>query len=143
MLHMELARIIISETTDEQFIILKEVGGERAFPIVIGIYEAAAIDRYIKNQTTQRPLTHDLLASVLSHLDGNLERIIIDDLRQRTFFAKLVVKQNDREILIDSRPSDAIAIASMLKTPIYVEERVLQTLSENVVPPPTEEDEEE
>ena len=133
---MELARIIISETTDEQFIILKEVGGERAFPIVIGIYEAAAIDRYIKNQTTQRPLTHDLIASVLSHLDGRLDRIIIDDLRQRTFFAKLVVLRNDSEILIDSRPSDAIALASMLKTPIFVEERVLQKLSENVTPPP-------
>ena len=129
MLRMDLARIIISETNDEQIIVLKETEGERAFPIVIGIWEAVAIDRNIKQKRTPRPMTHDLLESVITNLHANLDKVIVNDLRDRTFYAKLILRRNGETIEIDSRPSDAIALAVQMRAPIYVEEKVLQELT--------------
>lgn len=129
MKHMELSRIIISETNDEQVIVLKEVGGERAFPIVIGIWEAVAIDRNIKQKRAPRPMTHDLLEKVIRELGGTLDRVVVSDLRNRTFFAKLVVRRDGSTFEIDSRPSDAIALAVQMKAPIYVEESVLEEVT--------------
>lgn len=123
---MELARIIISEMQDQQVIVLKEVAGERAFPIVIGSGEAYAIDRRLKGIQTPRPLTHDLLATVIESLGGELEAIEINNLQDRTFFARLVIRQNDRTIKIDSRPSDAIALGIATNVPILVAEHVLE-----------------
>jgi uncharacterized protein len=125
MVHMELSRIIINETHDEQVIVLKEVEGERAFPIVIGIWEAVTIDRNVKGKKTPRPMTHDLLESVIRTLDASLDRVIVNDLKDRTFYAKLILRRNGETIEVDSRPSDAIALAVQMKTPIYVEESVL------------------
>lgn len=122
---MELSRIIISETNDEQVIVLKEIDGERAFPIVIGIWEAVAIDRNIKGKKTPRPMTHDLIENVIGGLDAKLERVVVNDLRDRTFYARLVLRRNGKTVEIDSRPSDAIALAVQMKAPIYVEEKVL------------------
>jgi hypothetical protein len=122
---MELSRIIISETNDEQVIVLKEVGGERAFPIVIGIWEAVAIDRNIKGKKTPRPMTHDLLENVIGGLEAKLDRIVVTELKDRTFYAHLVLRRNGKAVEIDSRPSDAIALAVQMKAPIYVEEQVL------------------
>ncbi len=132
MIHMELSRIIISETNDEQVIVLKEVEGERAFPIVIGIWEAVAIDRNIKGKKTPRHMTHDLLENVIGGLDSKLDRVIVTELRDRTFYAKLVLRRNGKAVEIDSRPSDAIALAVQMRAPIYVEEQVL----EEVMPAP-------
>jgi bifunctional DNase/RNase len=129
---MELSRIIISETNDEQVIVLKEVEGERAFPIVIGIWEAVAIDRNIKGKKTPRPMTHDLLENVIGGLDSKLDRVIVTELRDRTFYAKLILRRNGKAVEIDSRPSDAIALAVQMRAPIYVEEQVL----EEVMPAP-------
>ncbi len=129
MVHMELSRIIISETNDEQVIVLKEVDGARAFPIVIGIWEAVAIDRNIKGKKTPRPMTHDLLENVIRGLDANLDRIVVTDLRDRTFYAKLILRRNGTLVEIDSRPSDAIALAVQMRVPIYVEESVLEEVS--------------
>lgn len=126
---MELARIIISETSDEQVIVLKEVNGERAFPIVIGIWEAVAIDRNLKGKKTPRPMTHDLLENVIHGLDSKLERIVVTELRDRTFYAKLVLRRNGKTVEIDSRPSDAIALAVQMRAPIYVEESVLEEVT--------------
>ena len=126
MVPMELSRIIISETNDEQVIVLKEIEGERAFPIVIGIWEAVAIDRNIKGKKTPRPMTHDLIENVIGGLDAKLERVIVNDLRDRTFYARLVLRRNGKTVEIDSRPSDAIALAVQMKAPIYVEEKVLE-----------------
>jgi len=123
---MDLAKIIISETMDQQIIVLKERDGERAFPIVIGIAEAYAIDRRLKGIPTPRPLTHELLASVIDHLGGQLEKIVINDLREHTFYAQLIIRQNGSLIEVDSRPSDAIALGIAGEVPIYVEEHVLQ-----------------
>jgi hypothetical protein len=128
---MELSRIIISETNDEQVIVLKEVDGQRAFPIVIGIWEAVAIDRNLKGKKTPRPMTHDLIENVISGLDTRLDRIVVTELKDRTFYAKLILKRNGKAVEVDSRPSDAIALAVQMRAPIYVEEQVL----EEVTPP--------
>jgi uncharacterized protein len=122
---MELNKIIISEMQDQQIIVLHEVNGERSFPIVIGSSEAMAIDRRLKGRTAPRPLTHDLLASVIKQLGGELERIEIHNLQEHTFFARLHLRQNGRIIEIDSRPSDAIALGVATSVPIYVSQQVL------------------
>lgn len=121
----DLARIIITETSDQQIIVLRERDGERAFPIVIGSFEAAAIDRRLKGIPIPRPLTHDLLAAVIEQLGGDLEKIVISDLRDHTFYAKLVIRQGSRLIEVDARPSDAIALGVASDVAIYVEDRVL------------------
>jgi hypothetical protein len=128
---MELSRIIISETNDEQVIVLKEVDGERAFPIVIGIWEAVAIDRNIKGKKTPRPMTHDLIENVIAGLDCTLDRIVVTELKDRTFYARLVLRRNGKMVEVDSRPSDAIALAVQMKAPIYVNESVLEEVTPN------------
>ncbi len=126
MVRMELARIMISETSDHQIIVLKESHGQRSFPIVIGLHEAWAIDRAVKGIPTPRPLTLDLVNNIMEGLGAGLSQIIISDLRNNTFYAKLMVRGNDDGVVeIDSRPSDAIALAVQRKTPIFVEEKVL------------------
>ena len=125
---MQLARIIISENDDQQIIILKETDGKRSFPIVIGIAEAAAIDRRLKKRSTPRPPTHELLASVIEQLGGKVERVVINDLRDRTFFALLHIRQGAKVIEVDSRPSDAIALGIGYDVPIFVEEKVLDAV---------------
>jgi uncharacterized protein len=126
MVLMELSRIFIREMTDMQIIELTEVEGDRTFPIVIGLPEAFAIERRLKGIEIPRPQTHDLLASVIKHLDGELKRIVINDLADGTFFAKLVIDQDGQEIEVDSRPSDAIALGVAEDVPIYVAEHVLE-----------------
>jgi bifunctional DNase/RNase len=122
---MELQKIIISETQSEQIIVLKEVDGDRHFPIVIGDPEAKAIDRRLKGFVMPRPMTHDLLANTIEQLGGKLERIEITNLQNRTFFAQLVIKQDGQLIEIDCRPSDAIALGIATSVPIYVAGHVL------------------
>jgi bifunctional DNase/RNase len=110
---------------DTQIIVLKEVNGERQFPIVIGSAEAIAIDRRLKGIAMPRPLTHDLLATVIEHLGGKLEKIEITDLHSHTFFARLFIRQDGQLIETDSRPSDAIALGIANSVPIYVSADVL------------------
>ena len=124
-IHMELKRIIISEVHDQQVIMLKEVEGDRSFPIVIGIFEATSIDRRVKGMPSPRPLTHDLVANLIDHLGGELRDIYISELRDHTYYAKLRIRQNGEMVEVDSRPSDAIALAVTAKVPIYVAEDVL------------------
>ncbi len=125
MVRMELARVIINEQSQSQVIFLREVNGSRMFPIVIGIFEAAAIDQKLRNIENPRPLTHDLIRNILNGLDVGLERIVVTDLKNNTFLAKLVISQNGTEVEIDARPSDSIALAITMNSPIYVNERVL------------------
>ncbi len=125
---MELIRIIISETGDQQIIYLKEVDGPRKFPIVVGLFEATSIDRRVRGQPTQRPLTHDLLASTIEHLGGELQDILISELRDHTYYAKLRIKHDGGVIQVDSRPSDAIALAVTVEVPIFVAEEILDEL---------------
>jgi bifunctional DNase/RNase len=124
---MELSRIIISEINDQQVIYLKEVEGNRMFPILIGIFEATSIDRHVKQIQTPRPLTHDLLVNAIEQLGGELQDVVITELREHTYFAVLRVRHDGELIEIDSRPSDAIAVAVTAdpQIPIYVSEDVL------------------
>ncbi len=121
---VELSRIIINEQSDQQIIVLKELNGQRGFPIVIGIVEVFAIDRRLKGIKPPRPMTHDLLASVIESLGARIEKIVIDDLRNHTFFAKIHLRSNGQIIEIDSRPSDAIALGAASDAPIFVAEHV-------------------
>ena len=122
---MELKRIIISEIHEQQVIMLKEVEGERSFSIMIGIFEATSIDRRVKRLPSPRPLTHDLVTSVIDNLGGELRDIYISELKDHTYFAKLRIRQNGEMVEVDSRPSDAIALAVTASVPIYVSEDVL------------------
>jgi bifunctional DNase/RNase len=124
-IQMELYRIVISEMQDQQIIMLKEVDGERTFPIVIGSGEAYAIDRRLKGLPTPRPFTHDLLASVIEQLGGSIQQIEINDLENHTFFARIHIRRDGQTLEIDSRPSDAIALGIATSVPIYVAEHVL------------------
>lgn len=125
-IQVELHQIIIREMENEQIIVLKEVDGERRLPIMIGSSEAFAIDRRLKGIAPPRPMTHDLLASVIEQLGGVLERIEITRLENGTFFACLRVKQDGRVLEVDSRPSDAIALGVTGSVPIYVAEDVME-----------------
>jgi len=131
MVEVELSRIMITQTSDHQVIWLREKGGKRSFPILIGIFEALAIHRKIKEEDTIRPMTHDLLANVIAALHFRLSRVIVTSLRENTFFAKLVLGSNGTEVEIDSRPSDAIALAVRLEAPIFVAEEVLQEVAKD------------
>ena len=123
MVPMELSKIIITETSDHQIIVLKERQGQRSFPIVIGLHEAWAIDRAV---TTPRPLTHDLISNIIEGLNAGIVRILISDLRNNTFYAKIILQQDGSTVEIDSRPSDAIALAMQKNTPIFVAKKVLE-----------------
>ncbi len=128
---MELSRIFIREMTDMQIIELTEVEGERTFPIVIGLNEAFAIERRLKGIDPPRPQTHELLDTIVEQLGGQLREIIINDLSDRTFFAKLIIEQNGREVEIDARPSDAIALGVARNVPMFVAEHVLVQTEED------------
>jgi bifunctional DNase/RNase len=127
---MELTRIIISDNNEQQFIFLREVEGERTFPIVIGFYEATSIDRRVRRQATPRPLTHDLLANAIEMLGGEIQDVYINELRDHTYFAKLRIRHDGELVEVDSRPSDAIALAVTADVPIYVSEEVIDEASQ-------------
>ena len=124
---MELARIIISEINSEQVIYLKEIDGDRTFPILIGIFEATSIDRRVKGFDAPRPLTHDLLVNSVESLGGEFQDVVISELKEHTYFAMLRIRFEGELIEVDSRPSDAIAVAVSCdpQLPIYVAEDVL------------------
>ena len=127
---MDLSQIVISETRDQQLIVLRERNGTRELPIVIGLDVAFAIDRRVKGVHLSRPLTHDLLANVIESLGAELEKIVVNDLRQHTFYAKLVIRNQGELVEVDSRPSDAIALGVATEVPIYVEEHVLREVAQ-------------
>ena len=129
MVEMELNKIIIDEKRQEQIIVLKEKNGERLLPIVIGLIEANAIKMRIAGIHPPRPLTHDLLQSVIESLDTFVKRILIDKLEEGTYHAKLILASTSgeaKETLVDARPSDGIALSVRFKAPIFVAEEVLE-----------------
>jgi len=125
MIEVELSRIIIHDRCDGQVIFLKEKGGRRAFSIMVGSYEAMAIDRRLKNRAVPRPQTHDLLANVIRDLGGKIERVNVNDLRDNTFFAQILIRLGRELVEVDSRPSDAIALVAGMDVPIFVAEKVI------------------
>ena len=133
LVQMELARIIISDVQEQQVVYLREIDAEspRAFPILIGIFEAASINRHVKGEESQRPLTHDLLRNTIEQLGGELQDVVINNLQDHTYFAVIRVRRDGELIEIDSRPSDAIALAVQFKPPlpIYVDDTVLEQVA--------------
>ena len=129
MIEVELSRIIIDEQKQEQIIVLREKDGEKVLPIVIGIGEAAAIRMQLSGFEPPRPLTHDLMKSLIDTFSVTLERVVIDKLVDSTFHAKLYFKApGDTTKVVDARPSDSIALAVRTKSPIFVQEEVFEKL---------------
>lgn len=118
--------IRVSLVTQHRVVILKEVDGERHLPIWIGSYEAEAIAMELQGVTASRPLPYDLMRSIIDDLGGAVERISVTDLSDDVFFARIILQQNGREIEVDSRPSDAIALAVRAHVPIMVDEAVME-----------------
>jgi len=127
LVEMELREIQISENpSGHQIIILGEKGGRRTFPIYIGFYEAYAMDIAVRGIHTPRPMTHDLIYNIIDGLELSMNRVLVDKLENDTFFGKLAIENGQgKEILIDSRPSDAIVLAAKRQLPIFVAEDVL------------------
>jgi bifunctional DNase/RNase len=128
MIEVQLGRIVIHEGGESHFILLTEKGGKRQFPIVIGRNEVAEIRRVIANEEVPRPLTHQLAHAIARSLGADVARTEIVNLAHNTFYAQLVLRRDDGggEIVIDARPSDAIALALRAKAPILVAESVLE-----------------
>lgn len=124
---MELSRVIVSELNDQQAMYLREVGGTRTFPILIGQFEAQAINRQLLEEEPFRPMTHTLLRNVVTALGGTIEEVVITEMKEHTYFAVLKIRVGDTVHEIDCRPSDAIAMAVHFSPilPIYVAEQVL------------------
>lgn len=115
------------ESQQSEYVILVRDQKERTVPIVIGRSEAMAISIALEGHSADRPLTHDLLNNVISKLGGKVERILIDDLWNSTYYAKISITADNRQLEIDSRPSDAIALALRAKAPIFMAEHVLES----------------
>ncbi len=131
LIECKLSKVIMSENHDRQVIVLDEVDGTRKFPIIIGFLEVFAIHRFVNNESPPRPLTHELIGSIFDGLDIELLRVVITDLRDMTFYADLVLQHGENETHIDSRPSDAIALAVQFEAPILVEEEVLRMAAQD------------
>ena len=125
-----ISRLLIREMSGTQLITLQEADGPRMFPIAIGLPEAFAIERRLHGSDTPRPQTHDLLDAAIQTLGGRLERIEIHDLAEGTFFARLVIDQGGARVVLDARPSDAIALGVASDIPILVDDHVLEEASE-------------
>lgn len=127
MIEMELNKIIIDEKNTDQVIVLKEKNGSRILPIIIGLLEASSIKMKLSGLTPPRPLTHDLLYSIIDGLNARIEKVVVDKLENSTFHAKLFIRsENGDSRVIDARPSDSIALSVRSKAPIFVEEEVLE-----------------
>jgi len=130
LVEMELSKIRIDERRGEQVVVLKERGGNRFLPIIIGISEVTAIKMKVSGIQPPRPLTHDLFKDTLAQLGARLARIVITKLEFNTFFAKLVLQTKDGELReVDARPSDSIAVALRADAPIFVAEEVLNQVA--------------
>ena len=126
---VELVKIVIRDTSDQQYIFLKERKGDRVFPIVIGYFEASAIDRHVRGVGTPRPMTHDLLGNVIEAFGGRILKVVVNQLKENTFFARLHVQNDGQEMEIDCRPSDGIALAVQTSSPIFVAGEVIDAVT--------------
>jgi uncharacterized protein len=125
-LQMVVKGLTLDPLTNMPIVILKDVEGNRALPIWIGPNEANAIALEMERVITPRPLTHDLIRNILEGLQVKVARVVVNDLRENTFYAVIFLAVNGTEVAIDSRPSDAIALALRVKAPIFVAERVIR-----------------
>jgi bifunctional DNase/RNase len=124
---MKIRGLMVDPVTNMPIVVLKGVSGNAVLPIWVGVYEANAIALEIEKVPTPRPMTHDLIRNLLFGLEAGVKKIVVNDLKDDTFFAVIWLERNGEMISVDSRPSDALAIALRLDCPIYVDETVLKT----------------
>ena len=124
---MKIRGLMMDPVTNMPIVVLKDVGGEGVLPIWVGVYEANAIALEIEKVTTPRPMTHDLIKNVLLGLDTQVRKVVVSELRDDTFFAVIWMEREGRAISVDSRPSDALALALRMDCPIFVDEEVLKS----------------
>ena len=136
MIEMKVEGLTLDPLTNMPIIILKDLLSDKALPIWVGYFEANAIALEIEKINTPRPMTHDLLGSMISSLHAKVKHVLINDLKDNTFFAVISVIQNGSDMTIDSRPSDAIALALRTKSPIFVEEKVIEAAKKLDLPDP-------
>jgi bifunctional DNase/RNase len=127
LIEMSIKGLMVDPITNMPIVILKDKQGERVLPIWVGIFEANAIALQIENIATPRPMTHDLLRNVIRDLDGTVERVVVCDLKENTFYAVIYMRVRGETVAIDARPSDAIALALRTRSPILVEESVIDS----------------
>ena len=137
---MKIRGLMMDPVTNMPIVILKDVGSDIVLPIWVGVYEANAIALEIEKVTTPRPMTHDLLKNVLLGMEARVEKVVVTELKDDTFYAVIWLMRDGSPVSVDSRPSDALALALRVDCPIYVEEEVLRTskqaaqLSDRVTP---------
>ena len=125
-IEMTIKGLMVDPITNTPIVILRDADGQRALPIWVGIFEANAIALQIENVATPRPMTHDLLRNVIQDLKATVERIVVCDVQDNTYFALIYVTREGQTMAIDARPSDAIALALRTRAPIFVEETVIE-----------------
>jgi hypothetical protein len=125
LIEMTIKGLMVDPITNMPIVILKDKDGERVLPIWVGIFEANAIALQIENIATPRPMTHDLLRNIITDLDGQVDRVVVSDLKDNTFFAIIHLTVKGEAVVVDARPSDAIALALRTRAPIMVDETVI------------------
>ena len=125
LIEMSIKGLMVDPITNMPIVILKDKQGDRVLPIWVGIFEANAIALQIENIATPRPMTHDLLRNVITDLEGHVDRVVVSDLKDNTFYALIHLTVRGERVTIDARPSDAIALALRTRSPILVEETVI------------------
>src|SRR6266487_4764923 len=124
---MKIRALLMDPVTNTPIVILKDAGGDTVLPIWVGIFEASAIQLEIEKVSTPRPMTHDLIKNVLAGLDAHVHKVVVTELKEDTFYAVIWMERDGRIISVDSRPSDALALALRVDCPIFVEDDVLKS----------------
>jgi len=124
---MKIRGLMMDPVTNMPIVVLKDVNGETVLPIWVGVFEANAIALEIEKVTTPRPMTHDLIKNVLIGLDARVHKVVVSELKEDTFYAVIWLERQGHIISVDSRPSDALALALRLDCPIFVDDEVLKT----------------
>lgn len=143
LIEVEVFRVLYEPNTKSNLILLKETEGVRVLPVSIGIFEAEAIARALHGIEFERPLTHDLLKNLIKEMGGVLEKVVINDLRENVFYARLIIKKNGALLSLDARPSDSICIATLWGCPIFVGAQVMEKAGVDMDELPPEEEPEE
>jgi bifunctional DNase/RNase len=126
LIEMTIKGLMVDPITNMPIVILKDKEGDRVLPIWVGIFEANAIALQIENIATPRPMTHDLLRNIITDLQGQVDRVVVSDLKENTFYAIVHLTVRGERVAVDARPSDAIALALRTRAPILVEETVIE-----------------
>jgi uncharacterized protein len=135
-IEMKIRGLMVDPSTQQPIVILRDLEGNTVLPIWVGLFEASAIALEVEKAVSQRPMTHDLLRNVILGLNARVERVVVSELRNDTFYAVVWIEQEGEAVAIDARPSDALALALRSDCPIYVTEEVLRTAK--VIPNPAD-----